>query len=91
MKIKFLLVVICISLSSCWMKPEKVLVSPDEAISLEFSLNEQGKPFYTVFFKNKLIIKENENFAGATTSSVQIISIQPGIVPQNTCTITHNK
>ncbi|WP_373942822.1 glycoside hydrolase family 97 protein [Polaribacter sejongensis] len=59
MKIKFLLVVICISLSSCWMKPEKVLVSPDEAISLEFSLNEQGKPFYTVFFKNKSIIKES--------------------------------
>ena len=59
MKIKFLLVVICVSLSSCWMKPETVLVSPDEAISLEFSLDEKGKPFYTVFFKDKSIIKES--------------------------------
>jgi hypothetical protein len=59
MKIKFLLVVICVSLSSCWMKPETVLVSPDESIFLDFYLDKTGKPIYEVFFKNKTIIKES--------------------------------
>ncbi|KGL63860.1 glycoside hydrolase family 97 protein [Polaribacter sp. Hel1_85] len=57
MKIRFLLIVICTSLSSCWAEPETVLVSPNENIFLEFSVDEKGKPQYEVFFKNKAIIK----------------------------------
>ncbi len=59
MKMKFLLVIICVSLSSCWMKPEMVLVSPNENVFLEFSLDVNGKPQYEVLFKNKTIIKNS--------------------------------
>ena len=59
MKIRFLLIVICVSLSSCGIKPETVLVSPDEKIFLEFSLDENGKPFYEVVFKQDTIIKKS--------------------------------
>ena len=59
MKIKFLLIVICVSLSSCWSEPETFLVSPDEKIFLEFSLDKNGKPFYEVVFKQDTIIKKS--------------------------------
>lgn len=59
MKIKFLLIVICVSLSSCWTEPETVLFSPNGKIVLEFSLNEKGKPFYEVVFKQDTIIKKS--------------------------------
>jgi hypothetical protein len=59
MRIKFLLIVICVSLSSCWSEPETFLVSPDEKIALEFSLDKSGKPFYEVVFKQDTIIKKS--------------------------------
>ncbi|MCI2228221.1 glycoside hydrolase family 97 protein [Polaribacter sp. MSW13] len=59
MKIHFLLILVCVSLSSCWAESETVLLSPDEKIFLEFSLNENGKPFYEVVFKNDTIIKKS--------------------------------
>lgn len=59
MKIKFLLIVICVSFSSCWSEPETFLVSPDEKIALEFSLDKSGKPFYEVVFKQDTIIKKS--------------------------------
>ncbi|WP_439130356.1 glycoside hydrolase family 97 protein [Polaribacter sp.] len=59
MRIRFLLIVISVCLSSCWAEPETVLVSPDENIFLEFSLSETGKPVYEVLFKNKSIIKKS--------------------------------
>ncbi|APZ47759.1 alpha-glucosidase [Polaribacter reichenbachii] len=59
MKVRFLLIVICVSLTSCWAEPETVLVSPDEKIFLEFSLDKNGKPFYEVVFKQDTIIKKS--------------------------------
>ncbi|MDP5105307.1 MAG: glycoside hydrolase family 97 N-terminal domain-containing protein, partial [Polaribacter sp.] len=59
MKVRFLLIVICVSLSSCWSEQEPVVFSPDKKIVLEFSLDEQGKPFYEVVFKQDTIIKKS--------------------------------
>lgn len=59
MKVRFLWIVFCVSLSSCWVEPETNLVSPDEKISLEFSLDKSGKPFYEVVFKQDTIIKKS--------------------------------
>ncbi|WP_339659680.1 glycoside hydrolase family 97 protein [uncultured Polaribacter sp.] len=59
MKVRFLLIVICVSLSSCWSEQEPVVSSPDKKIVLEFSLDEQGKPFYEVVFKQDTIIKKS--------------------------------
>lgn len=59
MKVRFLLIVIGVSLTSCWAEPETVLVSPDEKIFLEFSLDKNGKPFYEVVFKQDTIIKKS--------------------------------
>jgi hypothetical protein len=41
------------------MKPETFLISPDEKIALEFSLDESGKPFYEVVFKQDTIIQKS--------------------------------
>ena len=59
MKFRFLIVIICASLSSCWSEPETVLVSPDDNMFLEFSIDDKGKPSYEVFFKNKTIITKS--------------------------------
>jgi hypothetical protein len=59
MKVRFLLVVIFVSLSFCWSEPKTFLVSPDEKIALEFSLDKSGKPFYEVVFKQDTIIKKS--------------------------------
>lgn len=72
MKVRFLLIVICVSLSSCWSEPETFLVSPDEKIALEFSLDKSGKPFYEVVFKQDTIIKKSSlgfNFLDAKSFS----------------------
>lgn len=59
MKVRILLFVICVGLTSCEMKPKTKLVSPDEKIMLDFYLDASGKPNYEVFFKNDTIIKKS--------------------------------
>ncbi len=87
MRIRFLLIVISICLSSCWAEPETVLVSPDENIFLEFSLSETGKPVYEVLFKNKSIIKKSSlgfDFENTTSFSDDFEIV-------NSSTITFNE
>lgn len=59
MRNTILLIVSCLFLSSCWLKPETVNFSPDGKIKIDFFLDQSGKPYYEVFFKNDTIIKKS--------------------------------
>jgi hypothetical protein len=48
--------IIILSFFSCTEQPEPILNSPDEQISLKFSLTEAGVPQYEVFYKEKPVI-----------------------------------
>ncbi len=59
MKFKSLVFLLCLGLFSCSKKQVTEVMSPNEKIVLNFNLDETGKPFYEVFFKNNNIIKKS--------------------------------
>ncbi len=55
-KYPVLIALVFLSLISCSLQPEPFLSSPDEQISVKFSLTEAGTPQYEVFYMNKPVI-----------------------------------
>ncbi|MBF8148695.1 glycoside hydrolase family 97 protein [Winogradskyella sp. F6397] len=57
-KSKYIILAIALSLFSCNSEKQQIteIKSPDEKVVIDFNINNEGRPFYTVKFNNKTVV-----------------------------------